>query len=220
MRAIEKIKASWQEEMQRVDTLPWFQRLNGGELNLKHYISFLRETYFNARENPQLQAYATAYFTGTQRKLVKKFYQHAISEIGHDQLALDDMAALGVDVTNVPNERPLATTIGFTAYGFYQVQFLNVLGYLGYLFHLEFMPTQNGDRYMKRLSSLGVPTTAMTFLEEHTKVDIAHNKLMEGYVEQLVTTDEAIEEVCWAARTACILHSHMVCGALEAAEGR
>lgn len=216
MDALETIKAEWFIEMGKLQNSFWFQKFARGDMKIDHYKSFLRETYFNARENPQLQAFATAFFRGEQRKLIKRFYQHAISEIGHDAMALNDLSALGVDTSDIPNQRPLPTTTGFTAFGFYQVQFLSCLGYLGYLFHLEFMPTQNGRTYIERLSGMGVPMEALTFLEEHSTVDIHHNKLMEGYLRELIKTKSDLEEVVWATKTACVLHGQMVIGAFEA----
>lgn len=204
--------------MAKVNEGPVFGRLRSGDFSIAHYKFMLRETYFNARENPQLQAFATAFFKGPQRKVIRQFYQHAISEIGHDQLALNDLEALGEPTNTLPELRPLPATVAFTAYGFYQIQFLNPLGYLGYLFHLEFMPTMNGPLYMQQLAGLGVPEKAMSFLAEHATVDLAHNKLMERYLSDLIRSTSDLEEVIWAAKTSCAIHGRMLANAFEAAE--
>ena len=109
------------------------RRFWAGELNTAHYAALMREIYFHTRENPQIQALATVYFRGSQRTMVKPFLRHAISEVGHDQLALKDIKALGYDVTTIPTEQPLPATTAITAFPFYQITNLNPVGYLGYL---------------------------------------------------------------------------------------
>lgn len=175
----------------------------------------LRQIFHQARENPQLQALAAVRFRGDQRKSVKRFFQHAISEIGHDQLALDDLAALGEDVRNVPYERPHPATAAVTAFAFYQVEHFNPIGYLGYLFHLEFTPTQDGAGYMERLRSIGVPSEAMTFLQEHSTVDVAHNKLMERYAEDLIQSDDDLNAVVYTMRGTAYLYAEMLTACLK-----
>jgi len=217
-RNLEKIKEAWVETVVEFNKNPWIQRLATGELQLKHYKSFLRETYFQAGRNPQIQTLSTMRFTNEQRAMTKKAFQHAISEIGHDLLALNDLKVLGHDVTNIPNEMPLPNTIALTAFPLYVIDYINPVGYLGYLFHLEFLPTQNGPKYMEFLKKAGVPEEAMTFLKEHAEVDVYHNKLMESYVDELIKTDEDLETVIYCARTTSVLHGQMIVSAFEEAE--
>jgi hypothetical protein len=103
------------------------------------------------------------------------------------------------------------------SFPYYQIQYLNPVGYLGYLFHLEFMPTQNGGRYMETLARIGVPSEAMTFIEEHSTVDVAHNKLMERYIDKLVVTDDDLDAVIYAARVTAKLYANMITEAVETA---
>ena len=58
--------------------------------------------------SPEIQALCTAWFRGSDRELVKPFLQHAMSEIGHDQLALDDLRSLGFDTEVIPRENAAA----------------------------------------------------------------------------------------------------------------
>src|SRR4051812_206274 len=110
------------------------EMLLSGNLSVGHYASMLRQIYFQARDNPQLQALAAVRFRGTDRNSVKMFLKHATSEIGHDQLALDDIAALGEDVSRVTDEFALPETTALTAFAFYTVEHRNPIGYLGYLY--------------------------------------------------------------------------------------
>ena len=209
------IKEAWLKELAKFDNSGPFLKLFAGQLTIEHYKSILREIYFHTRENPQLQTFAAAFFKGEQRKYVKPFFKHATSEIGHDQLALDDIATLGGDISNIPNERALPETLALLGYGFYQIQFLNPIGYLGYLFHLEFTPTQQGGAYMQALEKIGVPKEAMTFIYDHSTIDVGHNKMMEGYAADLILSDEDLEAVIYAVKVTARLYINMLEAAIR-----
>ena len=214
----DRIKTAWQTEMDLINKKPWMQRLQSGDINLKHYKGFLLETYHHAGINPQIQAYATMFLKNNPREIVGMFYRHAISEIAHDVLAMNDLEVLGGDREKLEKTKPLPSTIAFNAFVIMQIQFVNPIAYLGYLFHLEFLPTNQGPGYLQLLSSLGVPKSALTFLEEHATVDIGHNKLMEKYIEVLVTDEKQLEDVLYSLRCSCHLHYKMLEGAFENGE--
>lgn len=215
MKKIDLIKQEWQKSFDEMMQSPGFKRIQDGDITVEHYKSVMRQIFHHARENPQIQAMATVFFRGKQREMVKKFFWHATSEIGHDQLALKDLKTLGVDITNIPYEKPLPATSALIAYAFYQIQHLNPVGYLGYLFHLEFMPTKSGKTYMEALKKIGVPEEAMIFIDDHSTIDVGHNKYMEDYIEQLIQTDCDLTSVIYAAKTTARLYAHMVQEAFE-----
>ena len=210
MNYIDEIKQHWQQRMMEASGLPWMQNLSTGNVQICHYKGFLQETYHNAGLNPQLQAFASMYIPGRPRDLVKKFYQHAISEIAHDVLALNDLAALGEDKERIINSKPLPITSAFYANTVWGIQQHGILYYLGYLFHLEFTPTQNGRRYIEMLMSKGVPESATTFLEEHATVDLAHNRLMEIYVKELVNSEKDLAIVLDSLTCSVDLHTKII----------
>lgn len=218
MSNFRKLNEFWENEAKCFDAEPWMRRVKQGELQLKHYKSFLQETYFETQRNPQVQAYATAFFPLDQHRMIKKFYAHATSEVGHDQLALNDLKALGHDIEKTKADRPLPATIGLISLPFFLIQFMNPVAYLGYLFHLEFFPTKKASDYLGGLSQLGVPEEAMSFLRDHAEIDQHHNKMMEEYAEELIRSEEDLEDVKFAIRSACHLHKQMIVSAFERAE--
>lgn len=213
---LDLVKEVWQIELQKFGQSVPLQRLFSGQITVDHYKAVLREIYFHTRENPQLQTLAATYFKGDQRKYVKKFMAHASSEFGHDQLALNDLKTLGEDISDIPNQRPLPETTALLAFPFYQIQYGNPIGYLGYLFHLEFTPTSQGEVYMQNLEKIGVPKTAMTFIHDHSTIDVGHNKMMEGYAKDLIQNEEDLEEVLYSVKVTARLYAAM----LEAAVNR
>jgi hypothetical protein len=212
---LERILNVWREEMSLINKKPWMTRLQSGDFQIRHYKGFLLETYHHAGLNPQIQAFATMFFKDNPREMIGMFYKHATSEIAHDLLALNDLGALGENMEKLKQTRPLPSTAAFNAFALMQIQLVNPISYLGYLFHLEFLPTQQGRGHIERLMSLGVPETALTFLEEHATVDIGHNKMMERYIKYFVTDEKTFSDVAYALKCSCHLHYNMLAGAFE-----
>ena len=207
---MEQIQEGFNKTLETFLDSPSITSLMEGRFTVEHYKSVLRQVFHHTRENPQLQASATVYFRGHQREVIQSFYRHATSEIGHDQLALNDYSSLGGDPSFVPYENPLPATLALLGYGFYQIYNRNPLGYLGYLFFLEFTPTTAGGGVMDALRAVGVPDWAMTFLQDHTVVDVGHNKLMEGYVANLVRHDWQADVVSAAMHATGNLYANML----------
>lgn len=218
MDAIATLKDEFNHVMRDFDASPAARMLAEGRLGLAHYKAILREVFHYSREDPQIQALAAVRFRGPDRDFVKMFFKHATMEIGHDRMALDDLAALGEDVGAVPASRPLPSTMALIAFPFYQIEHLDPVGYLGYLYFLEFMPTRQGASYATALGRAGIPPVAMTFLAEHMTVDVGHNKLMEQYLAGLVHDEAGLQSVVYALRTTAYLYAQMLRGAIEHAE--
>jgi hypothetical protein len=194
------------------------RRVLEGSLGVAHYASYLRQVFHHTRENPQIQALVTVYFRGHQRAAIKRFFKHAASELGHDQLALADLATLGCPVDELPMQNPLPETAALISFPFYQVHNLNPVGYLGYLYFLEFLPTGSGGALMSALERAGVPPEAMTFLHDHSTIDIGHNRMMEEYVRTLVTSQAELASVVYAMKVTGRLYAHMVEAAFAEAD--
>ncbi|MBY0315033.1 MAG: iron-containing redox enzyme family protein [Bdellovibrionales bacterium] len=208
----------WKDVTLSLSTRPWSKRLSSGDLGLPHYKGFLIETYHNAGLNPQLQGYCSLYVKGRPRETIKKFFQHAMSEIGHDSLALSDLQTLGVDQNNIINSRPLPETSAFFANAVYNIQRFGAASYLAYLFHLEFTPMQNGPAIMSMLKTKGVPSAALTFLEEHSTVDAGHLKLMKTYMDTIIDTDAELKIFKDCLYDVMILHNRLLEAAFENGE--
>lgn len=197
---------------------PAMRALAEGRVNVSHYKAALREIYHYSKEDPQIQALAAVYLRGTDRRTVKMFLKHAVSEIGHDLMALEDLKVLGEDVSLIPLSNPLPSTIALTAFPFYQIQYQNPIGYLGYLYFLEYMPTHAGGTYKSALKRAGVPEKAMQFLHEHMTVDVAHNQLMQEYLGRLVKTGSDLNSVIYAMQVTGRLYGDLLWGAMQSVE--
>lgn len=218
MTMFDQVFSFWKEEMVKVHASTGFKRILDREMTPLHFASMMEEIYHHTRENPQIQTFATAFFKYEQRAQIKPFYKHAISEIGHDQLALDDIKALNYPTEHIVEGYPLPITTALLAYAFYQIQFRNPIGYLGYLFHLEYMPTQFGSEYIAAFKEVGVPDEALSFIMDHHKIDQGHIKMMHGYIDGLIKTYEDLEEMKYAVSVTAKLYSDLVTDAFARAD--
>ncbi len=213
-----KLDAAFQPVFEAFIASPPITAMMTGALKKNEYRAMLRQVFHHTRENPQLQAMATAFFRGRQRDAVLAFLKHAGSEVGHDQLALNDFVTLGGDASTVPYENPLPATSALLAFGFHQIQNHNPVGYLGYLYFLEFTPTRAGEDMMSRLAASGVPESAMTFLRDHTEIDQGHNRLMHKYAEQLIVGEPDLDAVTYAMKVTANLYERMLSESIAAAD--
>ena len=142
--------------------------------------------------------------------MVKDFLRHATSEIGHDQLALNDIEAMGFDTSGITHGRPLPATVALTAFAYYQITGKNAVGYLGYLYFLEFMPVRSGADYIEGLTKLQVPLEATSFLQDHSVIDVGHSQAMTKYADCLTTCQRDIDDVIYSMRVTGELYSIFV----------
>jgi hypothetical protein len=163
MNAESVLRETFGTTMMEFGACPAVRLLHSGQVTRAHYSAILREIYHYSKEDPQIQALAAVHLRGDDRGLVRMFLKHAVSEVGQDQMALQDLVALGEDISFIPDSNPQPATIALTSYPFYQISYQNPIGYLGYLYFLEFMPTQAGAGYRAALSRAGIPDNAMTF---------------------------------------------------------
>jgi pyrroloquinoline quinone (PQQ) biosynthesis protein C len=212
---LKTIEKAWFEEVQRFNSASALQRLAAGELTIAHYQALLREIYFYARESPQFFSMIPVHLRGLKREYTKKILAHAFAETGHEQLALNDLKTLGMDVESIPFERPLPETSALIGFSYYLIQYLNPVSYLGFVFHLEYLPTHFGERYARGLLAAGIPPAAMSFISEHVGADVAHNRLMEDYVKDLLVTPRDVEDTIYAMRVTSNLYARVFEAAFE-----
>lgn len=218
MNAYNALVAAWHTNLETVSRSKAFELISTGSITRRQYAAVLRQIFHNVRENPQFMTLATSRFRGDQREVIKSLMRHALSESGHEDLALHDIEALGEDISAIPYERPLPATFAMRASAFHMIEHHEPVACLGYMFHLEYTPTQLGQKYIAALEKSGIPRSAMTFLAEHAEVDVAHCKLMEMYCENLVRTPEQLGAVLYMQRLTAELYAKMLDQAIETAD--
>lgn len=215
MKYSQIVAKEWQACFAEIAREDFLASLVSGGFTVDHYKAFLVETYHNASLNPRLGSLFHAHLPERKSGLMARFLKHNASEVGHNELALDDLAALGEDVEGIRASQPLVATEALGAFIAFQIQFRNPLAYLGYLYHLEALAQEAGGMAMGSLGSLGIPPSAFTFLKEHSEADVAHLQFNRDYVDNLTESPQDLEAVLWGMRGACRLYGNMLEAILE-----
>lgn len=215
MKVSEILNREWEIACTRLKRGEFFERLASGRLGLDHYKAYLRETYHNASQNPRNMALFMAHVDTGIRPLEAKFMRHTAMEMGHDELALDDLRALGEDAEAVRSGLPLPTTEALAAFIVFQIQHRNPLAYLGYLYHLEALPVQMGGGALASLAAMGVPVEAVAFLREHSEADPVHVRWNREYLDGFVRGGRDVDALLYGMRGTCELHGVMLQGILD-----
>ncbi len=210
----ETIHSHWVEEFKKVASHKGVSRFARGEISTPHYVSLLREIFFYVRENAPIQASFTIHLRGEDKKIIGSMLRHAYSESGADELILHDLRALGFNTDGIESTRPLPATTSLIAYAYYQAHFVKPIGYLGILFNKEFTFLSISKDFIQQFSRIGIPEEAISFLEDHAHVDIAHQKLLEKYIEVMVRTEDDIQEIKYAISVSIERWSEMLNAAI------
>ncbi|MDQ3002544.1 MAG: iron-containing redox enzyme family protein [Fibrobacterota bacterium] len=209
MDRMRMLDVEWEACYERLARGEFFHKLASGALELRHYKGFLRESFHNTRQNPGTMAMFAAHVKSGEPGLKAKFLKHTAMELGHDEMALDDLRVLGEDVETIRNGLPLVATEAMTGFIMLQIQHRNPLAFLGYSYHLEAIPVRMGSAAMGALVNLGIPMNAVSFLKEHIEADPVHSKWNRDYVEGFVRTASDLEAVVYGMRGTCELHGLM-----------
>lgn len=212
MDRMKLIETEWNSCYERLARGEFFRKLTTGALEVRHYKGFLRESFHNTRQNPDTMAMFAAHFKSGNPGLKAKFLKHTAMELGHDELALDDLRALGEDAEAVRSGRPMIATEAMTGFIMLQIQHRNPLAFLGYSYHLESIPVRMSVAAMGALGRLGIPANAVSFLKEHIEADPVHLKWNREYVEGFVRTQADLDAVIYGMRGTCELHGMMFQG--------
>src|SRR4051794_14890478 len=109
---IDELEAAVAEPRKRLLSSVFFQQLKQGTLTKAHYARYLVEVYHYVKHSTRLLAAAAARLGPERQPLFARFIEHAQEEAGHEEWALSDLSALGIEREKVVNSVPLPSTDG------------------------------------------------------------------------------------------------------------
>ncbi len=181
-----------------------------GTVPLEAYKGYLRETYHFTRHTPRFLAAAAVRFGYHLDKARRRFLKHCLEEFGHDQFALDDLAALGENPEEVRASEPLPATRAMVAFHYHMAEHENPLGMFGMIYVLENLGQNEGGVAARRIvEGLGIPESAATFLLRHAELDVAHVREAKRAILETVNTPEDEAAVIYSAKAAFELYAFM-----------
>src|SRR4051812_42338476 len=109
MEKIDLIRSRWMKALSQMEESPGFQILKTGKLSRDIYASVLIEIYHQVKMHPPALA-SMSLRIGAPADVLRSLLKHALSEIGHDELALSDLKALGIAELPVGRQQALPET--------------------------------------------------------------------------------------------------------------
>ncbi|AUX39973.1 heme oxygenase [Sorangium cellulosum] len=216
----------------RLDTDPAARRLYDGTATAEGYSAFLEQIYHYVRWTRPLCAHAGARLAarcvgdpGDTRAadgrgiLAALLLRKAEEESGHEQWALDDLAALGRDPEVVMRAEPAPATRAYIAWSRYTAEAGAPEAFLGTAYVLEALSVHHAGDAAARLVARGrIPgiAGAVRFLRGHADADQGHVREL---AELLATIPcvEARAAILLSARVTRTLYPDMIAGAMAGA---
>lgn len=160
------------------------ERNDQGKITCNGYIRYLIQAWYCSRHTPEFQGifhqriaqYAQSFNEEKLRrgsKFIRLMESESDEEIGHENLALQDLQKLGVQQINIiddifdESKKLIATQSNLLNQS-------NFMGFLGYSSYMEFLFAKHIDYQLKLLSEQGISREAQTFLYNHFVIDLSH----------------------------------------------
>ncbi|XXX74014.1 iron-containing redox enzyme family protein [Sorangium sp. So ce134] len=213
----------------RLDADPAARRLYDGTTTASDYAAFLEQIYHYVRWTRPLCAQAGARLaagcvgreseaSGADGRsiLAALLLRKAEEESGHEQWALDDLAALGRDPEAVRRAEPAPATQAYIAWSRYTAEAGVPEAFLGTAYVLEALSAYRaGDAAARLVARARIPgiAGAVRFLRGHAEADQGHVREL---AELLATIPcpEAREAILLSARLTRTLYPDMIAGAM------
>ena len=147
-----------------------------GHLDPAVYVSYLSNVFHYAQHSAIVIAMAGARAVTRHPQLARYLLHHADEELGHEQWALDDLAALGVPAEVVRARRPVPACAAMIGYEYYIAGHANPVSLFGWLYTLEAMGDDLGTRIAQAIGPHLKDTggRGLKFLAGHGEADHAH----------------------------------------------
>jgi pyrroloquinoline quinone (PQQ) biosynthesis protein C len=189
----------------------FFRRLTDGSLTRAEYARLLTEIYHYVKHSTRLLALAAARTSPLRVDLFRRFVTHIGEESGHEQWALQDLHALGIDPHTVVASSPAPETEAMVALQYYLIEHETPLAVLGYIYALETLGSGPASAVAARLKTvLNVADGALTFFTRHSDSDVHHVKKLQQVLAAEATSPTDKQATTRSAVATYVLYKHLV----------
>lgn len=187
----EELLQSTQAEQIRLQSLPIIQSALRGQATLGQYVEFLTQAYHHVKHTVPLLMACGARLDADKEWLREAIAHYIEEEIGHQEWILNDIAACGADAESVRSGCPAFETELMVAYAYDTIARGNPVGFFGMVHVLEGTSIQLAMNAASTLQqSLGLPSSAFTYLNSHGALDIEHVDFFRNLVNRLDSDDD------------------------------
>jgi len=122
---------------------------------------------------------------------MKFCYEHALEEVGHELMALQDLKKIGAPATTIDDlPKPLDATEQLTAYLYYVAQHAHPATRLGFSYWAEKCYPFIQSLASGAQKSMGLSDHQMTFFVSHSRIDEKHAMDVQNVIERICKTPE------------------------------
>jgi len=155
-----------------------------GNISKETYIAFLTEAYHHVKHTVPLLMTCGGRLPERLEWLREAVGEYVEEEMGHQEWILNDIKACGADAEAVRDGIPLPATELMVAYAY--IQRNNPAGFFGMVLVLEGTSVNLAIGVADAVqSSLGLPSTAFSYLKSHGSLDVSHMEFYESLVNRL-----------------------------------
>ena len=154
------------------------QHLLKGEHVLPLYTAYLQQAYHFVRLTSSFTPLSARRMDPELLALRQWILHHSAHEMGHELMALDDLALLGIPREQVQQSDPLPGTWAWVNFFHYEVTNRRPIAAMGVLYFLEGMAAKLAPIVGRQLATVltGEQRKAVSFVQEHGELDAEHSE--------------------------------------------
>lgn len=171
-----------------LETIPKVHAMIHHGLTLSEYKAFLHDLYHIVWHFCPIMAAAAARCDDRFRNVRYDLYERIQEEKGHEAWVLEDIEAVGGDVSGVKSSPPSAPVQAMIAFNYYGAERVHPCSVLGMLYMLEVVSSVYGGRTADSIArSIGrnVDAGGFKFLSSHATMDVDHMQRMNQLVKTI-----------------------------------
>lgn len=176
-----------------VKTNPFFNHLMDGLDDRRLVGIYLCEVYNTVKHSPITQALVVQHLTKPNTKVLRYMaycLRHALEEVGHEQMALNDLRSIGVDISNETWPAPTIATEAFTAYVYRLATTGNPYQRLGYSYWAENCYAYFAPIAMAIVQNMRLEAKNLTFFVQHGEIDARHGEEVRRIIAEVASTSD------------------------------
>lgn len=192
---------------------PFFNSLMDGLDDRRLLGVYLPEVYNTVKHSPITQAIVVQRLVNpstTSLRYMAYCLRHALEEVGHEQMALNDLRSLGVDISNERMPPPTIATEAFTAYVYRLATTGNPYQRLGYTYWAENCYAYFAPIAMAIVQNMKLEAKNLTFFVQHGEIDKKHGEEVRKIIAEVATTQADRDAIMAALRGTIRLQGAML----------
>jgi pyrroloquinoline quinone (PQQ) biosynthesis protein C len=203
------LDAALERAIARLEESAFLRHILAGEHVRPLYEAYLKEAYHFVRMTSSYTPLGARRLDPQKRELRQWILHHSADEMGHEDMALNDLVRLGHKRADIVASKPLAGTVAWQHFFYFQAAERPPFAAMGVLFFLEGMAARLSPIVVgKVLPALeGDLKKAIAFVREHGDLDVAHSAQQRDLLERHCTDPadiamlaETIEQAGYAKR--------------------